>query len=526
MTLANADTATKPKKEKRSATVNLQPMLLGVGFALLIAISVATVLLVNRASSDAGLLAQTLVVQNKLSEILLNVRRAESSQRGYLFTNRESYLDDYRVAEPAVKEGVAELLALTKGNQKRQAVLVRTRSVVEAKFAEMARTIELNKTGNREAARAEVLGDAGRDIMNSLRDTVSGAVSDEGRLAAERSDSSRQTNTLLLIVTLVGAALIILIGAISIALVRRNARRAEVARQELAGTNANLERIVEFRTADLTEANEEVQRFAYIVSHDLRSPLVNIMGFTSELEALRKEIFDKVQTLTAEIAVLNGQADAAVAAASPETAAGVAPDAATEQLGKDFDEAIRFIKTSIGNMDRLINAVLKLSREGRRQFHPQTVDMQALLEQIAGTVNHRVTELEAGLRVEKLPVVQSDPLALEQIFANLIDNALKYRRSDVPLTITVRGRTTGTHVIYDVEDNGRGIDAGDHQRVFELFRRSGRQDRPGEGIGLAHVRALVRRLGGTMALESELGKGSTFTVTLPKRWSVESRSAA
>ena len=80
--------------------------------------------------------------------------------------------------------------------------------------------------------------------------------------------------------------------------------------------------------------------------------------------------------------------------------------------------------------------------------------------------------------------------------------------------------------MYDVEDNGRGIDAGDHQRVFELFRRSGRQDRPGEGIGLAHVRALVRRLGGTMALESELGKGSTFTVTLPKRWSVESRSAA
>ena len=117
-------------------------------------------------------------------------------------------------------------------------------------------------------------------------------------------------------------------------------------------------------------------------------------------------------------------------------------------------------------------------------------------------------------------------LALEQIFANLIDNAIKYRRSDEPLQVLVRGRSNSTHAIYDVSDNGRGIDSGDHQRVFELFRRSGKQDRPGEGIGLAHVRALVRRLGGAMELKSELGKGSTFTVILPLRWSVNARSAA
>ena len=94
------------------------------------------------------------------------------------------------------------------------------------------------------------------------------------------------------------------------------------------------------------------------------------------------------------------------------------------------------------------------------------------------------------------------------------------------MQIEVRGRLTATHAIYEVQDNGRGIDRADFQRVFELFRRAGKQDRPGEGIGLAHVRALVRRLGGTMGLTSELGKGSTFTVTLPRRWSVQNRSAA
>jgi signal transduction histidine kinase len=240
--------------------------------------------------------------------------------------------------------------------------------------------------------------------------------------------------------------------------------------------------------------------------------LVNIMGFTSELETLRKDIFDEIARLTAEVAALNGQA---------ETAAGK-----VERLGSEFDEALRFIKSSIGNMDRLINAVLKLSREGRRQFNPQTIDMKALLEQIAQTVSHRVMELGASLDVEELPRVESDPLAMEQIFANLIDNALKYRRPEETLHIRLRGRATATHAVYDVVDNGRGIDASDHQRVFELFRRSGRHDRPGEGIGLAHVRALVRRLGGTIELKSELGQGSTFTVSLPLRWSVNAVSAA
>lgn len=493
-------------------SVNLQPILLGLGFALLIAISAGTVLLVNRASSDAALLAETLSVQDKLSNILLNVRRAESSQRGYLFTSNDAYLDDLRLAIPETHAIIADLQTSAEGHPERQERLKRTRSLVDAKFAEMTQTITLNRTGRREEARAEVNAGGGREIMNTLRDLVETAIRDEGRLVAQRSANSRQTNTLLLIVTLAGAALILFIGVISISLVQRSARKAEIARQELAGTNNNLERIVEYRTADLTEANNEIQRFAYIVSHDLRSPLVNIMGFTSELEALRTDIFDQVAKLTAEVAALNGQAALA--------------EDKTEQLGADFDEAIRFIKSSIGNMDRLINAVLKLSREGRRQFHPQTIDMHALLDQIAQTVSHRTTELGASLDINDLPPVESDPLALEQIFANLIDNALKYRRNDVPLHIQVRGRVNASQAIYDIEDNGRGIDAGDHQRVFELFRRSGKQDRPGEGIGLAHVRALVRRLGGSMELKSELGQGSTFTVILPLQWSVNARNAA
>jgi signal transduction histidine kinase len=494
--------------------LNLQTLLLGAGFLLLVGIGAGTIYLVERAATDSRELATTLSVEDKLSDILLTVRRAESSQRGYLLTNDTTYLEDFRDAEPETHETINELRALSDASATRKSTLDRVAGLVDGKFREMRRIIELNETGRRAEAMAQVREGQGRRIMIELRDVIDEAIEAEGELAGTRAETSRRTNAWLLIVTLAGTVLVVGIGATSVMLVQRNHRRAEIARQELAGTNANLERIVEYRTADLTEANEEIQRFAYIVSHDLRSPLVNIMGFTSELEALRQEIFAEVERLRAEVASLKGEAEAAT---ETETSG---------QLGREFDEAIGFIKTSIANMDRLINAVLRLSREGRRQFNPEQVDMNALIGGILETVSHRATELQAALRVEDLPPVETDLLAAQQIFGNLIDNALKYGRHDEKLQIDIRGRLTATHAIYDVQDNGRGIDPADFQRVFELFRRAGKQDRPGEGIGLAHVRALVRRMGGTMGLSSEPGKGSTFTVTLPRRWAGDKRSAA
>ncbi|MBW8903084.1 MAG: ATP-binding protein, partial [Bradyrhizobium sp.] len=102
--------------------------------------------------------------------------------------------------------------------------------------------------------------------------------------------------------------------------------------------------------------------------------------------------------------------------------------------------------------------------------------------------------------------------------------ALKYLKPGVPGEITVRGRSKLGFAIFEITDNGRGIAPKDHQRIFDLFRRAGAQDKPGQGIGLAHVRALVRRLGGTMSVDSDLNKGSTFTITLPISWAASNRN--
>ncbi|WP_406853591.1 PAS domain-containing protein [Alsobacter sp. KACC 23698] len=266
------------------------------------------------------------------------------------------------------------------------------------------------------------------------------------------------------------------------------------ARDALQLINHNLEAMVAARVSDLKAANEEIQRFAYIVSHDLRAPLVNIMGFTSELEALRAQL----QHFVVEIGA---------------TAPDAVPAAVREGVGQDLPEAIGFIRSSTDKMDRLIKAILRLSREGRRVLAPEPLDMRAVLEGVFKTLAHQADGVAFVLG--DTPDILSDRLAVEQIFANLAENAVKYRHPEREGRIMFRGERVGDLVRYQVVDNGRGIDLRDFDRIFDLFRRSGVQDTPGEGIGLAHVRALVRRLGGTITVASEPGEGSTFTVELP-----------
>ena len=114
-----------------------------------------------------------------------------------------------------------------------------------------------------------------------------------------------------------------------------------------------------------------------------------------------------------------------------------------------------------------------------------------------------------------VPLVVSD--SMQSVSGDvLVDNALKYLRPGVQGQISVKARNQGNKVIVEISDNGRGIERRDQIRIFELFRRAGVQDRPGEGMGLAHVRALVRRLGGSIAVDSTPGEGSVFRISLPR----------
>src|SRR4030081_1673056 len=495
-----------------------QILLLAAGLVVLTIISAGSVYLVNKAREDARWIVRTVEVENQISLTQLQLRRAESAQRGYLSTLRPDFQTDFEEAASQPTPALTRLSQLTSDNPVQKRLVDEMLPLINQRIEEFRNTIELARTQRIDDAAQIVREGIGRDAMKHIDDLASEMRAEEGRLFVQRTTSADRSQTLAASMTGIGSGFVVVLAGISIFLVRRSARARDDAEALLRDNNLNLEATADERTADLREANDEIQRFAYIVSHDLRSPLVNIMGFTSELEELRGDIFKRIAALARAETSVQSIPDNATDSAEP------ALEGTDRQLSEDFSEALGFIKPSIAKMDRLITAILNLTREGRREFQPVRIDTRELIEGIVATVAHQAAEAEAQIRIEPLPNIVSDRLALEQIFSNLIDNALKYLKQGAPGDIQVRGRTKLGFAIFEITDNGRGIDPKDHQRIFDLFRRAGTQDKPGQGIGLAHVRALVRRLGGTMSISSELHSGSTFTITLPISWTASNRN--
>ena len=494
-----------------------QILLLAAGLVVLTVISAGSVHLVNKARDDARWVVHTVEAENQISFTQLQLRRAESAQRGFLLTLKPNFQADFEEAASQLAPAITKLSQLTNDNPVQRQLLDQMIPLGNQRIEEFRQTIELAQAQRLNEAAKVVREDIGRDAMNRIYNLAGQMRAEEDRQFVLRTTNADHSQTLAASMTGIGSGFVVVLAGISIFLVRRSARARDDAEVLLRDNNLNLEATVDERTADLREANDELQRFAYIVSHDLRSPLVNIMGFTSELEELRGDIFRRIAALERATASTSPM-PVAVGETEPVL------DGEDKQLSQDFAEALGFIKSSIAKMDRLISAILNLTREGRREFEPVKIDTRELIEAIVTTVAHQAAEAEAQIRIEPLPNIVSDRLALEQIFSNLIDNALKYLKPGVPGVISVRGRTKLGFAIFEIADNGRGVDPKDHQRIFDLFRRAGIQDKPGQGIGLAHVRALVRRLGGTISVSSELHSGSTFTITLPISWTARSRN--
>jgi len=248
-------------------------------------------------------------------------------------------------------------------------------------------------------------------------------------------------------------------------------------------------------SAELEWANEEVKNFAYIVSHDLRAPLVNLKGFAAELRSSLEVIDPAMNSVLSHL------------------------DEAQRQevmlaLQEDIPEALEFIESSATRMDHFISAVLKLSRVGRRELRPEPVDMNALVHEALQTVSHQLDKHHSKVTVEPLPDVFADRTSLEQIIGNILGNAVKYLDGDRPGEITITAERDGDETTFRIRDNGRGISEADMPKVFAPFRRAGKQDVPGKGMGLTYVQTLVRRHGGRIWCESEPGVGTTLSFTI------------
>ena len=481
-------------------------VLVGLGFLLLVLVVLAALWMADEMRQQNEAVTRSQEVIATTNRVLGLVERAESGRRGYLLSGVERMAGISAEAQRDIAEPLQTIKVRFYGPDRAEDFR-RIEALIAEQFANIDRTIALARDGRREEAIRSFVTDENRSTRVELRAIFEALIAEEMNARAARSAEASRVTRNFLLTTFLAVIVIVLLAAAFLILVYRNMRDLSASRSELERLNEGLEEAVAERTADLTAANEEIQRFAYIVSHDLRSPLVNIMGFTSELESGLAPVRDSL-------------------ARAGEAAPGSVAEEARETVEVDWPEAIGFIRRATDKMDRLINAILKLSREGRRVFTPQHLDMSEILGGIAEATRHQADEAGAEIKIGRLPTIIGDRVAVEQVFGNLIDNAVKYSAPDRPGRVEVSARDFGRMVEFAVTDNGRGIDPSDRERIFDLFRRAGVQDRPGEGIGLAHVRALVRRMGGTISCASEPGAGTEFRVLLPKILKHEARGTS
>lgn len=245
---------------------------------------------------------------------------------------------------------------------------------------------------------------------------------------------------------------------------------------------------------ELSQKNRELEQIIYASSHDLRTPLVNIHGFSRELDISVNDLLSMFRNSPAPDDI-RGKADSIVE--------------------KDIAESLKYINLSVTRMDLLLTGLLKLSRLGRDELEIKKIDMQRMIYDILSMFEFRLKEGNVKMEVTELPFCMGDEMKLNQVFSNLFENALKYIGNSKPGFIRISGYKEDGHSVYCIEDNGIGIAPEYIDKVFEIFHQLEPANSTGEGLGLTIVQWILQRHNGKIWIESEPGKGSRFYISLP-----------
>jgi PAS domain S-box-containing protein len=261
----------------------------------------------------------------------------------------------------------------------------------------------------------------------------------------------------------------------------------------------NLTRELERRVDELAATNRELRQktsenesFVYSVSHDLRAPLVNLQGFSQELNFAADEV---AQVLS-----------------DPRVPADI-QSRARHLLSTEIGESLGFIRNAVQHLGNIVDGLLRLSRIGRVEYASEPVDVGAVVNDIIASLHTTITSTHATIAVRDLPTVRGDRNAIGQVFANILGNALKCFDPARPGRIEISA-SADTPPVFAVRDNGVGIPEEYRRKIFQVFQHVHSRKGRGEGMGLAIVRRIVERHGGRIWFESVSGEGTTFFFTL------------
>lgn len=459
---------------------------IGLALAMLAVIGVFQHRTIQALVEADGWVAHTNAVLTELEGAFSAIQDVESRGRGYVAMGQERFAGQIEASISDVEGHLQAFRRLTADNPRQQRDLGRLEPLAKRKSAFMLRLIALRRDQGLAAAQQLLDGGEGLRLMDEIRSLVDAMRADENALLQRHQAASlaaaRAAGTVSTTGTIVAVGLILWASWI----IQRDATRRKRAEEEVHRLNAELEQRVRQRTSELQAANKELDSFSYSVSHDLRSPLRAMDGFTRILlEEHRREL---------------------------------APEA---------QRYLEIIRNSAVHLGALIDGLLAFARLGRQDVNRRTVAMDSLarhaIEDLGAEREGRQVELIVG----SLPSCEGDPVLLRQVFVNLLSNALKYTRPRELARIEIgslrleemgassRSVAAADCPVYYVRDNGVGFDARYRHKLFGVFQRLHRQEEfEGTGVGLATVQRIIHKHEGAVWAEAEVDQGATFYFTV------------
>ena len=437
-------------------------------------------------------LDDTNMLNTAIEKLHLSIVQAESGQRGYLLTGDKDYLAPYNDAIMQLNSQATLVKNLRTEIAGQADKVARLLFLVDDKVAVLTRTVDLALADKERRAHYLLETHQGRKLYEQIRelaDEIQDAESAFKAVQFRKLGQIKKEAKLTFAITAVTSALLIL-GMFM--LTRINLHTAAKYQQELEYQNETLASKVTERTQELTlysdelsRSNRELEEFAFVASHDLQEPLRKIQAFSDRLETMFKD-----------------------------------------ELGEKGIDYIARMKNAAQRMSNLINDLLEFSRVTTRGKDFADTDLKQVLDDVLSDLEIAIKESNAQVNVGEMPVIQADLSQMQQLFLNLISNAVKFRRPDVTPIITIEYQhhtefnddynTELEWQIITVKDNGIGFAPEYTDKIFVPFQRlHGRSQYKGTGIGLSVCRRIVERHGGTIAAQSETGEGATFIIKLP-----------
>jgi signal transduction histidine kinase len=400
---------------------------------------------------------------------------AESSERGFLLTGDEVLLAPFRQAKITLPKMELKVDSSEPQHAQLQAALDHLAALVQQRLDQTERIVSIQKDKGFAAAIEATKSptpDAGK-LMSDLRQESIDALKDLSAREQRALDSQQKLSTNAFIFFCLGTVIMIAVMYWLYNEVLSYIDARDQAQEQLEKFNSDLQAMVDERTKDLVEANQELQQFAYVASHDLQEPLRTITTF-SQLMAVRYK----------------------------------------GRLEEDADEFIGYIVTASKRMTDLINALLQIVCLRKAGQPTMRVSFDKLLDDAEASLQAAIRENSVRISRGPMPELLVDRVQMLQVLQNLISNAIKYRRGESPVIHIFASRTSSEWQI-SVADNGRGFGQEFSERIFGLFQRLHGRDVEGTGMGLYIARRIVERHGGRIWAESKEGLGSTFFFTLP-----------